>query len=139
MNQLPFKILGIEHIGIAKRNLDDVYDLFSNILGLQYSSREEVEDQEVITDIYYAGNNKIEFLQPTKSTSPIEKYINKKGDGIHHIALLIDNLQSALNYLNNKGIQIIDHKPRVGAKGLQIAFLHPKSTGGILIELCQKK
>ena len=108
-------------------------------LGLDLIGSEEVKDHQVITDIYEVGNSKLEFLRATDKNSPIGRFIDKKGKGIHHIALTVDNLESALNYLANKGIQLIDQNPRIGAEGYKVAFLHPKSTGGVLIELCQKK
>ena len=99
MSQKPFKILGIEHVGIAKHDLDGMSNLFSNILGLEHSSSEIVEDQQVKTDIFDTGQGKLEFLQATNSDSPISRFIAKKGEGMHHIALLVDNLQPALEYL----------------------------------------
>ena len=139
MKQRPFKILGIEHVGIAVENLDDLSVIFSNILGLEFSGSEEVVEQQVITDIYQTGDGKLEFLKATDSKSPIARFIDKKGSGIHHIALLVDHLQPALDYLKDQGINLIDEKPRIGAEGLSIAFIHPKSSGGILVELCEKK
>ena len=139
MNPKPFKILGIEHVGMAVKNLDDLSNVFSDILGLECIGSEEVKDQKVITDIYDTGGGKLEFLTPTDPDSPIALFIDKKGEGIHHVALLVDRLQRALDYLKDEGIHLIDEKPRIGAEGLSIAFLHPKSTGGILVELCEKK
>ena len=139
MSLKPFKILGIEHVGMAVDSLDGLSNVFSDILGLDCIGSEEVKDQKVITDIYATGSGKLEFLTPTDPDSPIARFIDKKGGGMHHVALLVDHLQSALDYLKDQGIQLIDEKPRIGAEGLSIAFLHPKSTGGILIELCQKK
>ena len=139
MSQKPFKILGIEHVGIAKNSLDGVSAFFSDILGLEHSASEIVEDQQVKTDIFDTGQGKLEFLQATNADSPVSRFIAKKGEGIHHIALLVDHLQPALGYLKNKGMKIIDETPRIGAEGFFIAFLDPKSTGGILVELCEKK
>ena len=138
MSQRPFKVLGIEHIGIALEKLDGLSFIFSDILGLEFSGSEEVIDQQVITDIYPTGNGKLEFLRATQLDSPITRFIDKKGPGLHHIALLVDNLSAALDYLEKKGIQLIDESPRIGAEGLKIAFIHPKSTKGILVELCEK-
>ena len=138
MSQKPFKILGIEHVGIAMDNMDGISAFFSDILGLEYSGSEQIDDQQVITDIFNTDGGKLEFLQATDSGSPISKFIEKKGAGMHHIALLVDNIKAALNYLQEKGVQLIDTTPRIGAEGFQIAFIHPRSTGGILIELCQK-
>ena len=138
MSLKPFKILGIEHVGMAVDSLDGLSNVFSDILGLDCIGSEEVKDQKVITDIYVAGSGKLEFLMPTDPDSPIARFVDKKGEGMHHIALLVDHLQPALDYLQDQGIQLIDEKPRIGAEGLSIAFLHPKSTGGILVELCEK-
>ncbi len=139
MPELPFKILGIEHIGIAANDLNGISDVFGDLLGLKLSSREKIDDQQVITDIYETGSGKLEFLKATGPDSPIAQFIEKKGKGMHHIALKVDNLQAALDYLKGQGTQLIDTSPRIGAEGFKIAFLHPKSTGGVLIELCEKK
>ena len=139
MSQRPFKILGIEHVGIAVNDLNGVSDTFGDLLGMELRIREKIADQQVMTDIYKTGNSKLEFLKATDPDSPIARFIDKKGEGIHHIALIVDNLQSALDYLSQQSVQLIDNKPRIGAEGLSIAFIHPKSTGGILIELCEKK
>ena len=138
MPELPFKILGIEHVGIAANDLNGISDIFGDLLGLKLSSREKIDDQQVITDIYETGNGKLEFLKATGPDSPIAKFIEKKGTGMHHIALKVDNLQAALDYLKGQGTQLIDTSPRIGAEGFKIAFLHPKSTGGTLVELCEK-
>ena len=138
MNQRPFKILGIEHVGVAVESMEGLSEIFSDILGLEFTGSEEVKDQEVITDIYQIDNSKLEFLKATSSESPIARFIGNKGRGMHHIALLVDHLQAAIDYLQDKGIQLIDESPRIGAEGLSIAFIHPKFTGGILIELCEK-
>ena len=139
MSLRPFKILSIEHVGMAVENLDAISAIFSDILGLEFSGSEEVKDQQVITNIYQVNNTKLEFLKATSPDSTIARFIQRKGRGIHHIALLVDHLQPAIDYLQDKGIHLIDEKPRIGAEGLSIAFLHPKSTGGILVELCEKK
>ena len=139
MSQRPFKILGIEHVGVAVESMEGISSIFSDILGLEFSGSEDVKDQQVITDIYQVDNSKLEFLKATSKDSPIASFIDKKGSGIHHIALLVDHLQPALDYLKKQDIQLIDEKPRIGAEGLSIAFLHPKSTGGMLVELCEKK
>ena len=138
MPELPFKILGIEHVGIAVDDLNGISDVFGDLLGLKLSSREKIDDQQVITDIYETGSGKLEFLKATDENSPISRFIDKKGKGMHHIALKVDNLQAALDYLKGQGIQLIDTSPRIGVEGFKIAFLHPKSTGAVLIELCEK-
>ena len=139
MSQKPFKILGIEHIGIAVEDLNGISDVFGDLLGLELRSREKIDDQKVITDIYKTGSGKLEFLKATDKYSPIAKFIEKNGKGMHHIALKVDNLQASLDYLKEQGIQLIDTLPRIGAEGFKIAFIHPGSTGGVLIELCEKK
>ena len=139
MPKLPFKILGIEHVGIAVKDLNSVSEIFGELLGLDLHQREKVDDQQVITDIYHAGKDKLEFLKATSPDSPIAKFLGKRPEGMHHIALIVDNIQSALNYLNENDVKLIDKSPRIGAEGLQIAFIHPKSTGGVLVELCEKK
>ena len=139
MPKLPFKILGIEHVGIAVKDLNSISEIFGELLGLDLQRREKVDDQQVITDIYHAGKDKLEFLKATSPDSPIAKFLVKRPEGMHHIALIVDNIQSALNYLNENDVQLIDSSPRIGAEGLQIAFIHPKSTGGVLVELCEKK
>ena len=139
MPKLPFKILGIEHVGIAVKDLNSISEIFGELLGLELHRREKVDDQQVITDIYHAGKDKLEFLKATSPDSPIAKFLGKRPEGMHHIALIVDDIQSALNYLNESDVQLIDSSPRIGAEGLQIAFIHPKSTGGVLVELCEKK
>ena len=133
MSQKPFKILSIEHVGIAVDDLNGISDVFGDLLGLELRSREKIDDQQVITDIYETGSGKLEFLKATSKDSPIARFIDKKGDGIHHIALLVDHLQPALYYLKDQGVHLIDEKPRIGAEGLSIAFIHPKSSFGILV------
>ena len=139
MPELPFKILGIEHIGIAVNDLNDISDVFGDLLGLELRNREKIDDQQVITDIYHAGKDKLEFLKATSPDSPIAKFLGKRPEGMHHIALIVDDIQLALDYLNQNDVQLIDSSPQIGAEGLQIAFIHPKSTGGVLVELCEKK
>ena len=139
MSNIPFKILGIEHVGIAVKDLNSISDIFGDLLGLDLHRREKVDDQQVITDIYHAGKDKLEFLKATSKDSPIAQFLEKRPEGMHHLALIVDNLQSALNFLNENDVQLIDKSPRIGAEGLKIAFIHPKSTGGVLVELCEKK
>ena len=139
MPKLPFKILGIEHVGIAVKDLNSISEIFGELLGLDLHRREKVDDQQVITDIYHAGKDKLEFLKATSLDSSIAKFLEKRAEGVHHIALIVDNIQLALNYLNQNNVQLIDSSPRIGAEGLQVAFIHPKSTGGVLVELCEKQ
>ena len=139
MSQRPFKILGIEHIGIAVDDLNGISDVFGDLLGLELRSREKIDDQQVITDIYETGSDKLEFLKATDKNSPISRFIEKKGGGMHHVALVVDHLQPALDYLENQDIHLIDSVPKIGAEGYKVAFIHPKSLGGILVELCEKE
>jgi methylmalonyl-CoA/ethylmalonyl-CoA epimerase len=127
----------IEHIGIAVRNLEESVKYYETVLGLSCYATEEVVDQKVKTAFFMIGQTKIELLESTDPEGPIGKFIEKKGEGIHHIAFAVENLVSILPEVEAKGVQLIDKTPRKGAEGLQIAFLHPKSTGGVLTELCE--
>lgn len=129
----------IEHIGIAVKNLNEAIKFYENVLGLKCYKIEEVPEQKVKTAFLMIGQTKIELLESTEIDGPIGKFIEKKGEGVHHIAYAVDDLQNSLTELQSKGIQLIDKEPRVGADNMMIAFLHPKSTNGVLIELCQKK
>lgn len=127
----------IEHIGIAVKNLNESIKYYENILGLKCYAVEEVKDQKVKTAFFMVGQTKIELLESTEPDGPIGKFIEKKGEGIHHIAFATSNLSDKLKDIESKGIQLIDKTPRKGAEGLNIAFLHPKSTNGVLTELCE--
>ncbi|MDR1552756.1 MAG: methylmalonyl-CoA epimerase [Prevotellaceae bacterium] len=127
----------IEHLGIAVKSLEQAIPYYEQILGLKCYAIEEVADQKVKTAFFKAGQTKIELLEPTGPESTIAKFIEKRGEGIHHIAFAVDNLQKSLDEVAEKGVQLIDKAPRGGAEGLEIAFLHPKSTIGVLTELCQ--
>ena len=129
----------IEHIGIAVNSLDESIPYYENILGLKCYSVEEVPEQKVKTAFFKVGQTKIELLEPTADDSPIAKFIAKKGQGIHHLAFAVNNLEEQLLSVEQKGVQLIDKTPRKGAEGLDIAFLHPKSTFGVLTELCEDK
>ena len=135
---MNFKILGIEHVAIAVSSLQEPSKVFGDILGIDNTSTEEVIDQKVVTDIFDTGRGKVEFLEATSEDSPISNFLEKRGNGLHHIAFLVDNLEIALKDLAESGIDLIDKSPIIGAEGMLIAFLHPKSTGGVLVELCQK-
>ena len=127
----------IEHIGIAVRNIADHLPYYENVLGLKCYNIEEVIDQKVKTAFFKAGQTKIELLEPTSEESAIAKFIEKRGGGVHHIAFAVPDVAQALAEVEAKNVQLIDKMPRCGAEGLQIAFLHPKSTGSVLTELCQ--
>jgi methylmalonyl-CoA/ethylmalonyl-CoA epimerase len=127
----------IEHIGIAVKNLQESIQLYENILGVPCYNVEEIPDQKVRTAFFKIGQTKIELLESTDPEGPVSKFIEKKGEGVHHIAFAVANIAEALREVEVKGFQLIDKHPRQGAEGLNIAFLHPKSTGGVLLELCE--
>ncbi len=129
----------IEHIGIAVKDLEESIKYYEDVLGLECYGIEEVKDQKVKTAFFLVGQTKIELLESTDPEGPIGKYIEKRGEGIHHIAFAVKGLEKGLKEIEAKGIRLIDQKPRKGAEGLDIAFLHPKSTHGVLTELCENK
>ncbi len=128
----------IEHIGIAVRNLQESIDYYENVLGLKCYAIEEVKDQKVKTAFFQLGDTKIELLESTDPEGPIGKFVEKKGPGMHHMAFAVADTDQALKDVEEKGIRLIDKVSRQGAEGLKIGFLHPKSTGGVLTELCSK-
>lgn len=128
----------IEHIGIAVKSLDESIPFFSKLLGQECYAIEEVQEQKVKTAFFKVGQTKIELLESTDPEGPIGKFIEKKGEGIHHIAFAVDNVNTSLQEASNLGISLIDKTSRKGAEGLNIGFLHPKSTHGVLTELCSK-
>jgi len=127
----------IEHIGIAVKSIEASLPYYENILGLKCYAVEEVKEQKVKTAFFKVGETKIELLEATDPESPVAKFIEKKGEGVHHIAYAVQGLEEKLQAIAEKGVQLIDTKPRKGAEGLNIAFLHPKSTGSVLTELCE--
>lgn len=129
----------IEHIGIAVKSLDDSIKYYEEVLGLKCYAIEEVKDQKVKTAFFKIGQTKIELLESTDPEGPIGRFIEKKGEGIHHIAFAVKDLEKNLKEAEEKGIRLIDQTPRKGAEGLDIAFMHPKSTFGVLTELCEDK
>ena len=129
----------IEHIGIAVNNLEESIKYYEEVLGMKCYSIEEVVDQKVKTAFFLVGNTKIELLESTSPDGPIGKFIAKKGQGIHHIAFAVDNATEALKTAEERGVQLVDKVSRKGAEGLNIGFLHPKSTHGVLTELCSKE
>ena len=128
----------IEHIGIAVTSLEEAIPFYENTLGLKCYAIEEVADQKVKTAFFMVGQTKIELLESTDPEGPIGKFIEKKGPGVHHLAFAVNNVNDALVELNEKGVQLIDKTARKGAEGLQIGFLHPKSTLSVLTEICSK-
>lgn len=132
------KILGIEHIGIAIDNLEKDAPFWKLLLNNSDPTTEEIKKQKVITAIFNTRRGKIELLEATSPESPIAKFIEKRGKGIHHICLEVDDIEQAIEELVEAGIELIDKTPRVGAEGLLITFIHPRSTGGVLVELAEK-
>lgn len=129
----------IEHIGIAVEKLDEAIPYYENMLGLKCYAIEEVADQKVKTAFFMVGQTKIELLESTDPEGPIGKFIEKRGPGVHHLAFAVGNVNQSLGELGSKGIRLIDQQSRKGAEGLNIGFLHPKSTMGVLTELCGKE
>jgi methylmalonyl-CoA/ethylmalonyl-CoA epimerase len=132
------KILKINHLGIAVNSIEESKNFWEGILGLSFEGSETVEEQKVTTAFFPVGESEVELLESTAPDGPVAKYIEKKGQGIQHVAFQVENIEAALAELKEKGIRLIDEKPRKGAGGAMIAFLHPKSTNGVLVELCEK-
>lgn len=132
------KILKIDHIGIAVGSIDAGKSLWTDALGLAYEGSETVEEQKVTTAFFPVGESEVELLESTAPDGPVAKFLDKKGEGIHHIAFRVENIEEALESLKEKGVRLIDEKPRKGAGGARIAFLHPKATNGVLVELCER-
>ncbi len=129
----------IEHIGIAVNNLQDAIETYEKLLGTACYKQEEVTSEGVKTAFFQVGESKIELLQATNENSPIAKFIEKKGEGIHHIAFDVTDIKSSMNELSEKGFQLLNAEPKSGADNKLVAFLHPKSSNGVLVELCQEK
>jgi methylmalonyl-CoA/ethylmalonyl-CoA epimerase len=132
------KILKIDHIGIAAKSIDQVAPFWSTILGLPMAGRETVEEQKATTAFLPVGESELEILESTSPDGALAKFIESRGEGIQHIALRVDNIEEALKELKEKGVRLIDEKPRRGAGGAKIAFIHPKSTNGVLLELSER-
>ena len=128
----------IEHIGIAVKNLKNSNKLFSKLFGVPHYKIEEVKSEGVNTSFFKLGENKIELLEATKEDSPIAKFIEKKGEGIHHIAFDVDDIEAEIKRLKKEGFRVLNEIPKPGADNKLVAFLHPKSSNGVLIELCQE-
>lgn len=128
----------IEHIGIAVKNLEKSNSLFASLFGESHYKIEEVASEGVKTSFFKSGPNKIELLEATKPESPIAKFIEKKGEGIHHIAFAVDNIKEEIKRLQGEGFTVLNETPKKGADNKLVAFLHPKTTNGVLIELCQE-
>jgi len=138
---IPHKmnITHIEHIGIAVNSLEEAIPYYEETLGMKCYAVEEVADQKVKTAFFMVGQTKIELLESTAPEGPIGKFLEKKGQGVHHLAFAVDNVNESLSELDEKGVRMIDKTSRKGAAGLNIGFLHPKSTMGVLTEICGKK
>ena len=132
------KILGIEHIGIAVKDLDTNAPFWKHVLKISHKGTETVEQEGVTTDIYDTGSGKVELLKSTVSGSVIEKFLKNRGEGIHHVCFEVDNITKAILELKELNIDVISDRPTVGAEGYKVVFIHPKSTGGVLVELAQK-
>ena len=132
------KILGIEHLGIAVNSIDESAPFWKHVLNISHRSTETVEQEAVTTDIYDTGKGKVELLESLSSDSPIQKFIEKKGPGIHHVCFEVDDINKAIIVLKNKNIQILGESYSIGAEGYKVVFIHPKSAGGVLVELAEK-
>ena len=128
----------LDHIGIAVKSIEENLKYYRDVLGMEYLGEEEVTEQKVRVAFLKLGESRIELLEPTSSDSPVAKFLEKRGPGIHHIAIQVDDIEAALSGHRKAGARLIDEMPRVGAHDMLIAFIHPKSTGGVLIELCQR-
>ncbi len=131
-------ILKIDHLGIAVNSIEEGKTFWSDVLGLAFEGTETVEAQKVTTAFFPVSESEVELLESTSPDGPVAKYIEKRGPGIQHVAFRVKNIEAALDELKKKGIKLIDEKPRNGAGGARIAFLHPKATGGVLVELCER-
>ncbi|MED3624397.1 methylmalonyl-CoA epimerase [Neobacillus thermocopriae] len=129
----------VDHIGIAVKSLDGALPFYTEVLQLPLIGIEEVESQKVKVAFIKAGETKLELLEPTSADSPIAKFIEKRGEGIHHLALGVESIEERIREMSEKGIRMIDEHPRPGAGGAEIAFMHPKAASGVLVELCEKK
>jgi|TARA_B100000676_G_scaffold95828_1_gene95756 methylmalonyl-CoA/ethylmalonyl-CoA epimerase len=132
------KVIGVEHIGIAINDLEKDAPFWSKVLGIEQTKTEDVDDQGVITDIYDTGRGKIELLLSKYPDSPIGKFLKKRGPGIHHICLQVEDIEESIKVLKKHGIETIGDKSSIGAEGFKVIFIHPRSTGGVLVELAEK-
>ena len=132
------KILGIEHIGIAVNSIDKDAPFWKHILNLPHRGTEAVENQGVTTDIYDTGRGKIELLEAMDSGTPLGKFLENRGSGMHHVCFEVDNITTVIKELKELNIQVLSNEPTIGAEGYKVVFIHPKSTGGVLVELAEK-
>lgn len=132
------KLLKIDHLGIAVSSIDAKKNFWTDVLGLTLEGTETIHEQKVTTAFLPVGDSEVELLESTSQDGPVAKYIEKRGEGIQHVAFRVENIEEALAELKAKGIALIDQTPRIGAGGAKIAFLHPKATSGVLVELCER-
>jgi methylmalonyl-CoA/ethylmalonyl-CoA epimerase len=132
------KILKVNHLGIVPKDPQQTHRFLNDVLSMKSEGSEEVQDQQVFVDFFGVGGTRLEILTPTSETSPVAQYLEKRGSGIQHVALEVDNLAAWLAHLKSKGVELIDQEPRRGAHGTLIAFVHPRATGGVLIELVEE-
>ena len=133
------KVVTLDHIGIAVKNMEETLAFYRDTLGIASVGTEVIEDQKVKVAFLPVGDTELELLESTSPEGPVAKFIEKRGEGIQHVALRVDNIEKALQELKDKGVQLIDQQPRYGAGNAKIAFLHPKATGGILLEISERK
>lgn len=129
----------IEHLGIAVENIEEANQLFARLLGKEHYKIEEVEDEKVLTSFFKIGDTKIELLEATAETSPIAKFIQKRGKGVHHVAFGVDDIYAEMKRLESEGFELLNEEPKLGADNKLVCFLHPKTTGGVLVEICQER
>ena len=132
------KILGIEHLGIAVNSIVESAPFWKHVLKIKHHSTETVDTEGVITDIYDTGNSKVELLESISEDSPINKFLDNRGAGMHHVCFEVDNIKLAINELKQNNIIVLNDEPSIGAEGYKVVFIHPKSTGGVLVELAEK-
>ncbi|GAU76090.1 methylmalonyl-CoA epimerase [Fusibacter sp. 3D3] len=133
------KALKVDHIGIAVKDLDETIKFYQDVLGLELHGSEVVEEQKVRVAFLPVGDTEVELLESTSEDGPIAKFIEKNGEGVQHIAFKVDDIEEAIEYMHSKGMKMIDETPRYGAGGAKIAFVHPKSSHRVLVELCERK
>ena len=132
------KILKLDHLGIAVKSMEKGKEFWEGMLGLEFEGLETVSEQKVSTGFFPVGESEVELLESTSPDGPVAGFLEKKGEGIHHVAFQVENIEAALSELKEKGVRLIDQTPRKGAGGAKIAFLHPKATNGVLVELCER-
>jgi methylmalonyl-CoA epimerase len=132
------KVTKIDHIGMAVKSISEAARFYTEVLGIKMTGMETVADQKAKVCFLPVDDTNIELLEPTEPDGPVAKFIESRGEGVHHIALHVENIEETLEHLKSNGVRLIDQKPRIGARGIRIAFVHPKETRGVLLELCQE-